>query len=161
MQSYNIFPFFSNNLAFFCNFAAQKEFIMRKSIVIIALTALLAACQESLEEKAAREARVYTEKNCPAKLSETLRMDSLTFETATRTLHYYYTLTGTADVDSMQGQDNIRQALLNELKNTTSVKAYKDAGYTFDYIYYSEKNPGKKLFEANFTTKDYQKPSAD
>ena len=41
-----------------------------------------AACQESLDERAAREAKMYTKKNCPAKISETVVMDSMTFLTA-------------------------------------------------------------------------------
>ncbi|MCH5303054.1 MAG: hypothetical protein J1E77_09465 [Prevotella sp.] len=134
---------------------------MRKSIALIALATLMVACQETLEEKAAREARVYTEKNCPSQLSETLRMDSLTFDMATHTLFYCYTLTGAADVDSLYDPEKLRQTLLDELKNTTSIKIYKDAGFNFVYAYYSEKQPGKEIFSAQFSAADYQKKTAE
>jgi len=38
----------------------------------------------------------------------------------------------------------------------TSARAYMDEGYRFRYVYRSQKNPGKILFETLFTEKDYQ-----
>lgn len=38
--------------------------------------------------------------------------------------------------------------MLQQLKNATAMKPYKDAGYNFRYIYYSTKDKGRKLFEA-------------
>ena len=69
-----------------------------KKVIVFALAALtFAACQESLEEKAAREAELYTKKNCPSLIAKNMTMDSLTFEANTHTLHFYYTLSGEAD----------------------------------------------------------------
>lgn len=45
--------------------------------------------------------------------------------------------------------------MLQQLKNATAMKPYKDAGYNFRYIYYSTKDKGRKLFEAYFH-KDYR-----
>ena len=41
------------------------------------------------------------------------------------------------------------------LKNTTSMKTYKDNGYNFAYTYRSEKDPKKILFETLLTKEDY------
>ena len=62
---------------------------MRKLLLTVVASLALMACQESLDEKAAKEAKLYTQKNCPAQIAENLTMDSLTFEQATHTLRYY------------------------------------------------------------------------
>ena len=127
-----------------------------KNLITFALAAIVfTACQESLEEKAAQEAKMYTQKNCPAMIGENLRMDSLTFEISTRTLHYYYTLSGIADSVGLLDEETARGSLLNELKNTTSMMVYKEAGYRFAYTYHSQKNPKTILFDMVFSEKDY------
>ncbi|GAY27734.1 hypothetical protein PvtlMGM1_1034 [Prevotella sp. MGM1] len=98
----------------------------------------------------------YTEKKCPAKLGENTTIDSLIFERESHTLHYYYTLTGNADNMGVFSSVDIRKILLDEVKNSTSIKAYKDNGYNFAYTYLSGKDKGKVLFNATFTEKDYK-----
>jgi hypothetical protein len=116
----------------------------------------MASCQESLEDRCAREAKQYTAKNCPVRMDKNIIMDSLTFEKATHTLHYYYRLTGLADKDGALDSIDAKSLLKNELKNSTSMKTYKDNGYNFAYTYHSEKDPKKVVFEAIFTEKDYK-----
>ena len=116
---------------------------------------LLTACQETLEEKAAKEAEIYTKKNCPARIADNLTMDSLTYEQQTRTLHYYYTITGAADSLGLLNPETARSALLTELKNTTSMMAYKEAGFAFAYTYHSQRHRGTVLYETVFKAKDY------
>ena len=53
-------------------------------------------------------------------------------------------------------KDEMRDVLLKELKNSTSLKAYKEAGYNFRYVYRSTRDKGTKLFEATFSEKDYK-----
>ena len=127
-----------------------------KKLFVFALIALtFAACQESLDERAAREAKMYTKKNCPAKISETVVMDSMTFEADTRTLHYYYTLTGIADSLGIEDMDEARSRLLAELKNTTALASFKEEGFRFAYTYHSQSSPQKVHFETVFKKGDY------
>ena len=128
---------------------------MKKLFVLAITTLTLAACQESLEEKAAREAQMYTKKNCPARISETVIMDSMTFEKESHTIHYYYTLTGAADSLGITNKEEARGSLLAALKNTPSLAIYKDDGYRFAYTYHSQSVPDTILFEAAFTSDDY------
>jgi len=128
---------------------------MKKYILFAGWALFLAACQESLEDKCEREAREYTEKNCPARMEENIIMDSLTFERGSHTLHYYYRMTGLADREGALDTAQARRILTEGLKNTTSMRVYKDNGYNFAYTYTSEKEPGKKLFELLLTKKDY------
>ena len=115
----------------------------------------LTACQESLEDRCARETKEYTRKNCPAKMDNNSILDSLTFERETHTLHYHYRLTGFADNDSIVEKLDAANILKNELRNTTTLKLYKDNHYRFAYTYRSEKDPDKILLDLLFTDKDY------
>ena len=128
---------------------------MRKTLLTVMAALLLTACQETLEEKAAKEAEIYTKKNCPARIADNLTMDSLTYEQQTRTLHYYYTITGAADSVGLLNPETARSALLTELKNTTSMMAYKEAGFAFAYTYHSQRPRGTVLYETVFKDKDY------
>ena len=128
---------------------------MKKIIVIASLALLLASCQESLEDKCEREAKTYTAKNCPVKIEENIILDSLVFERATHTLHYYYRLTGIADKEGSIDPTEAAKLLKDGLKNTTFMKVYKDNGYNFTYTYFSSKDPKKIWFEVPLTKEDY------
>ena len=128
---------------------------MKKLWVLSAILLLLSACQESLEDRCARETKEYTRKNCPAKMDNNSILDSLIFERETHTLHYYYRLTGFADNDSIVEKLDAANILKNELRNTTTLKLYKDNHYRFAYTYRSEKDPKKVLLDFVFTDKDY------
>ena len=128
---------------------------MKKLWVLSAFMLLLTACQESLEDRCARETKEYTRKNCPAKMDNNIILDSLTFERETHTLHYYYKLTGIADQDSIVRNLDAVNILKQELRNTTTLKLYKDNHYRFAYTYRSEKNPEKVLLDVLLTDKDY------
>ena len=127
-----------------------------KNLYVIAILALiLTGCQESLEDRCERESKEYTAKHCPIRIDQTTRLDSLTFERDTHTIHYYYTLMGKADSEVVLQQIDAVGALKTELKNTTTMKVYKDNKYRFAYTYHSEKDPSKVLMEVAFTDKDY------
>lgn len=131
---------------------------MNIKTIAIALFALfiLAACQETLEERCAREAKEFTTKQCPLQIDAYTIMDSMTFVPATHTIVYAYTLNGLLDDTTYLNRQNPRQLLLDEIKNSPNLKLYKEAGYSFRYTYTSTKNKGTKLFEATFHEKDYQ-----
>jgi hypothetical protein len=119
------------------------------------MTALLAACQETLEERADRESREYTEKHCPTPIAYQVTMDSMTFDKVSHTFGYHYSLSGTLDDSTYLQQNNPREMLLQQVKNSTNLKMYKDAGYSFRYVYHSEKNKAT-LFDVTFKQNDYQ-----
>ena len=49
-----------------------------KKLLLFASIIMLASCHESLEERAAREVKEYTEKQCPAAIDEFTVIDSIT-----------------------------------------------------------------------------------
>jgi len=125
-------------------------------VTLIVGAMLLTSCQESLEDRCAREAKEFTEKNCPRAVDKEIVLDSMTFEKATHTISYLYTLNGTLDDPQRIDSTHFRELLLMEVKNSTNLKLYKDEGYAFRYAYYSQKNNGTKLFEATFRESDYR-----
>lgn len=127
---------------------------MKKIILFAAVALAAASCQESLEDRAAREAQEFTRKNCPMKLGNGITTDSLVFNRTSHTLHYCMTVSGPADTTAIR-QTTIQKDMIDGLKGNTSVRSYKDAGYNFMYTFYSEKHKGMKLYEINITPKDY------
>ncbi len=130
--------------------------IKKKLFFAFAAVLLLSACQESLEQRCAREAKEYSKKNCPAPIAKGVTIDSMSFDVATHTLIYSYTLDGVIDDTATIRKNNPREQMLQQLKNATAMKPYRDAGYNFRYTYYSTKDKGQKLFEATFQEKDYR-----
>ena len=129
---------------------------MKKVILFVLATLILGACQESLEDKCARECVEFTKRKCPSAIAQDMIVDSMTFDRASHTVQYYYKLTGASDRSDAYQKDQARDALKNALKNTTQLMAYKEAGYNFRYIYYSEKNPQTTYLDILLTEKDYQ-----
>ena len=123
---------------------------------IIAI-AMLSACQENLEQRCQREAHTYTEKNCPALIAKDVTIDSLTFDKQSHTLCYAYALGGVLDDSAIVNKSELKQQMLMDLRNATSLKIYKEAGYNFRYVYYSRKQQGQKLLDVIYKAKDYQK----
>ncbi len=127
-----------------------------KKILFVLVVVLMASCQETLEERGAREARDYTEKHCPTPVASNVVMDSMTFDKATHTFGYYYTLKGTIDDTATIRRNNPRDLLLQQVRNSTNLKTFKEAGYNFRYVYRSTKQKGFVLFDETFKSKDYE-----
>ena len=117
---------------------------------------MLAGCQESMDERCAREAKEYTKKKCPAVITTGVTIDSLIFYADSRTLTYYYTVEGILDDIEVIKSHDLHGMMLKELRNSASMKDYKEAGYNFRYVFWSTKNEGTRLYEATFRKKDYQ-----
>ena len=125
---------------------------MKKIIYAIATLALMASCTESIEDKAAREAKEYTEKVCPTPFVNDGRTDSAVFDKSTRTYIYYMTLRGKAD--NAQVIDANHKKLYDiqkkSLDNNPGLKKYKEAHFTFRFVYHSAKNPNEVLLDDVF-----------
>ena len=128
---------------------------MKKYGIIAMILFICAACQESLEDRCERESKEYTRKYCPEKMDNNSILDSLVFERPTRTIHYYFTLTGFADQDGALEKVDAEGVLRNEVKNSTALRTYKENNFRVAYTYRSQKNPDKILMDIVFTDKDY------
>ena len=130
---------------------------MKSFVLLLVAAVTLTACHESLEDRCAREAKEYTEKYCPAPGGKNLIIDSMAFDRTTHTLSYYYSLKG--DIDNaaiIQKQKNfLHKQMLGVVRNATTMKTYKDAGYSFRYVYHSSKDKGQVLYDQTITKKEY------
>ena len=64
---------------------------------------------------------------------------------------------GVMDNDSITVKaEAMRKLVLDAMRNETSTRVFKEAGYSFKYTYYSQKNVGKVLFETTITKADYE-----
>ncbi len=133
---------------------------MKKCVIIIGIITIFFAtsCQESLPDRCVREAREYTEKNCPIEVEKNVILDSMTFTKSSLTINYFYSLQDILDNEEMINtqKDNISSTMLAALKNATNMKVYMENDYKFRYIYFSTKNQGKTLLEINFEKEDYK-----
>ena len=130
--------------------------MMRKTTIIVAVAALLAtACQESLEERAAREAREITETKCPMPVGDNLLLDSVSFDIPSLTQSQYFSVHGDLDNDSIFESVDTRALLLSELRNAPSYRPLMERGVAFHYVYYSHSDADRVLLELTLTPDDY------
>ncbi len=132
---------------------------MIKKLFILAITAfILVSCQESLEERAAREAREVTEEKCPMPVGNNMYLDSIVFDITSLTQTQYFRFIGDTDNDSMvvaMRDTDLKGALILELKNTTTYKTLMKRGVNFRYVYRSTKDRKKTYFDFIITKADY------
>ena len=125
---------------------------MKKLIYALSFVALLTSCTESLEDKAAREAKEYTEKYCPTPFVNDSRTDSATFDKETRVYTYYVTLRNKADnkeaIDA--NKQKLHKLQKEALDNNPGLKKYKEAHFSFRFVYHSAKNPKQVLLDDSF-----------
>ena len=111
---------------------------MKKKLIYIGIFAsLLVSCTESLEDKAAREAKEYTEKYCPTPYVNDARTDSAAFDKTKKIYTYYISLRNKADnkkaIDA--NKDKLHKIQKEALDNNPGLKKYKEEHFTFRFVY--------------------------
>ena len=129
---------------------------MKKTFFFLSVLLFIFSCQESLVERAEREAATYTKKQCPFVLAENIIMDSMTFDSSTLTFGYHYHLTGALDTMGLADQTRWSQEILKGLKNDPGMKAYMDNSFKYRYVYRSTKSPEEIIFETLIAESDYK-----
>ena len=127
---------------------------------LLLMAALGVACTESFEHRCQREAREFTEKQCPRLIDKEacIVMDSMTFGTAPLGFTYYYHVQGKLDNPDLLSEEtllNFRENLLANVRQDISLKPYKEKGFTFTYRYLSG-STGHLFTEAVIGPEDYR-----
>lgn len=121
---------------------------MKKTVSLLIASLLVLSCHDSIDDRAEKEAKKYTERYCPTPVRDSQRTDSMTFDRATHTYNYYYTLVGAADNAEVVNEN--KQKIIDMLKkgivNDTRMQAYKEAGFKFRFVYRSA-STGKVLVD--------------
>lgn len=115
-----------------------------KSLILLATSVVvLSSCQESLADKAEREAKEFTRKYCPTPVQNYTRTDSVVFSKTREVYTYYITFVDKMDdkvlINEHKGE--IQKLLTDAIRESTTMKTYIEAGYHFEYVCHSEKNP--------------------
>lgn len=121
-----------------------------KSIIFVPLLVLLfSACHESLADRAEREAKEYTERNCPTPVVNFTRTDSVAFDRKSNTYLYYCSFVDAFDNEKVinNNKRQIRDGLYDAISANMGLKVYVEAGFSFTYIVRSGKNPSKILYK--------------
>jgi hypothetical protein len=130
---------------------------MKKTFLLLAAAVMFTACQESLEERAAREAREVTENKCPMPVGDNMMLDSIVFDIPTLTQSQYFRFIGDNDNDSVvYALQDAKRILVAELKSTPTYRSLMNKGVSFRYVYRSNKNPEKTYLDITLTKEDYQ-----
>lgn len=131
---------------------------MRAFTLSVIAALALTACHENIEDKAEREAREYTERYCPTPVNNCVRTDSVAFDKSTRVYSYYCTFTDKMDDKVLvdQHRKDLHSQLTQSIRESTSLKAYKEAGFVFAYVCRSQQHPSVVLYTDKFSPKDYR-----
>ena len=142
------YEFCSNFVTKFKN----EEKKMKKILFGIMTLALMASCTESMEDRAVREAREYTEKVCPTPYINDSRTDSAVFDKDSRTYIYYLSLRNKADNKQVieANKNKLHKIQKEALDNNPGLKKYKEEHFTFRFVYHSAKNPKEVLLDDLF-----------
>ncbi|MCR5819583.1 MAG: hypothetical protein K6F94_01335 [Bacteroidaceae bacterium] len=127
------------------------------SLGLFMISLLTVGCTESFADRCRREAREFTDKQCPHSVDAMTDLDSMVYVDEPQGFAYYYSLHGEADADSLITDDVIEEfhtRLCKNLRNDISMKPYKERQFTFSYIYIS-KSTGKKMVDIELTPEDY------
>jgi len=131
--------------------------LLSYTVLSLVLSMTFVSCHESLEDRAERESKEYTEKFCPTPPQNNVITDSLVFDKATKTQIYYMRLTGPIDDPEVikECKADVEKGMLASLRQDPKSVAYKDAAFSFRYVCSSEKNPKMIYLDIKFGPKDY------
>ena len=135
---------------------------MKKTILytlfLLSTLGIFSSCQESKGERFEREAKEFTQKNCPSISSDGLiRTDSMVCHNdGKKDMQYFYTILNEETEDVLlRNQENVRVELHRGIINSVDMRHQKEAGLNFHYICRSSKT-GKEVLHFVFTPQDYR-----
>lgn len=138
----------------------------RRTIPFLMLCTLLCftSCQEKLADRFEREAKEFTQKNCPQKMEDGMTcLDSMVFvpsadkegECGDLKLYYSLEMSDEAREILMDNLGELCDMNLGIIRNSLHYTKYKEAGASFTYIYYDAIKEDK-IVEYHYTKKDYE-----
>lgn len=113
-------------------------------LLIIFFAVFAVSCKhESIDDRVEREAREYTEKNCPTPNVNNTRVDSLVYDRPNRTLTNYCSVTDQLDnqISMNAYKKDIIEGIAVAVRNDPTTKTYRDAGISIRYVLRSSANP--------------------
>ena len=120
---------------------------------------LLVSCQEKRAQRFEREAREFTETNCPQQMDAMTCLDSMVYvpdEQGGELIQYYsLKLTSEQRAEMMNKLGEINDVNLRIVRNSIPFTKYREAGVSFTFIYH-DATIGDKIVEYHFAKEDYE-----
>ena len=120
---------------------------------------LLVSCQEKRAQRFEREAREFTETNCPQQMDAMTCLDSMVYvpdEQGGELIQYYsLKLTSEQRAEMMNKLGEINDVNLRIVRNSIPFTKYREAGVSFTFIY-RDATVGDKIVESHFAKEDYE-----
>ena len=132
-------------------------FILHWSFFIL-LAVVSSSCTESFQDRCRREAKEYTELQCPRPVGEDIILDSMTYVAEPQGFIYHYRITGDLDNPDILTDEALApviEGMRQSLRENITLRTYKEHGLTFTYRYLSD-STGEPFVEAVFGPEDYQ-----
>ncbi|MBP1531560.1 MAG: hypothetical protein ILA39_05480 [Bacteroidaceae bacterium] len=129
---------------------------MRKIFLLMATaTLLLTGCKkQTFDERVQTEVENFNLKEAPKQLDPYTSFDSMRYDADIHTVHYYYTVSGDADGDLFPAEE-LKQQLVSNVRNSLQLKAHKEHGLSFHYVYQSQSS-GLSLIDCTVKPEDYK-----
>lgn len=125
----------------------KNIFSLFSLLTLLMLSVTMVSCQESLEDKAERQAREYTRKYCPTPIENNTRTDSIVFDRSKHVYIYYMSFFENLDDEAVVNQyrDQFANMLGQGVKDSPSLRQFLEAGFRFEYVIHSGSQPKKQL----------------
>jgi len=128
-------------------------------LIISLMVMLLVSCQEKRAQRFEREAREFTETNCPQQMDAMTCLDSMVYvpdEQGGELIQYYsLKLTSEQRAEMMNKLGEINDVNLRIVRNSIPFTKYREAGVSFTFIY-RDATVGDKIVEYHFAKEDYE-----
>lgn len=96
-----------------------------------------------------RQAKEYTERYCPTPVVNYSRTDSVLFDRQRKVYIYHISFFDVLDDSNVvdENKDRITDMLTQSVREAPGLKNFIEAGFRFEYVCHSAKEPKKVLFK--------------
>ena len=114
----------------------------------------MASCQrQSFDEAVAAEVERFNTQEAPKRMEDVMTQDSMSYDIASRTLTYFYTVEGVGE--ELFPKDELKEQILQNIRASITLKTHKEHDVTFRY-HYTGRTSQKVLLDAVFTPEEYK-----
>ena len=119
----------------------SKHICLRGLFILIGSSLLIFSCRESLDHRILRETESFNKRNCPKRLDDFVRLDSISY-VVHENIPNEYKYCHSVECDTMQIQilheheEIMKSEILKRIRNAQDLRLIKDAGITISYLFY-------------------------
>lgn len=132
--------------------------ILKSLVGLFIVSSVIMSCQESIQERAEREAREFTADQCPTPFNGGYSIDSIVYNPKTN-FHTTYLKIDDAGIpeDTIKARlvaTNAREKYRVQMMSDEGRRRYIEAGFNFAVVMRSKTNSGKELIRLEYKNKE-------